>query len=137
MDEWKNKPDSFWRDRLSAEQYAVCRQKATERPFSGEYNGLSHPGKYYCVCCGELLFDSGAKFDSGSGWPSFFAPAAEQSIAEQEDRSHGMLRIEISCENCGSHLGHVFEDGPAPSGLRYCVNSVSLAFVEEEIDNGK
>ena len=125
-DELKNKPESFWRERLSEDEFAVCRQKGTERAFTGEYYNEKSPGKYLCRCCGEPLFDSEAKYDSGSGWPSFFEPVTDEVIEEHADHSHGMTRIEILCQKCGSHLGHVFPDGPKPTGMRYCVNSLSL-----------
>ena len=125
-DELKNKPESYWRERLSEDEFAVCRQKGTERAFTGEYYNEKSPGKYLCRCCGEPLFDSEAKYDSGSGWPSFFEPVTDEVIEEHADHSHGMTRIEILCQKCGSHLGHVFPDGPKPTGMRYCVNSLSL-----------
>jgi len=120
------KDDEYWRDKLSPEEYHVCREKGTERPFSGEYWNTRDAGVYNCRCCGEPLFLSDSKFDSGCGWPSFFRPADAGAIEEDRDTSHGMIRTEIMCSKCGSHLGHVFEDGPQPTGLRYCVNSLSV-----------
>ena len=121
--------DEKWRSKLSAEEYRVCREKGTEPPFSGEYNDNHQSGKYLCKCCGEALFDSSNKFDSGSGWPSFDRPTTGDVIREQEDLSHGMRRVEVMCDRCGCHLGHVFEDGPREStGMRYCINSLSLDF---------
>jgi peptide-methionine (R)-S-oxide reductase len=118
-----------WRKELTEEQFMVTRLKGTERPFSGEYCSSYQAGKYACVCCGALLFDSGLKFDSGTGWPSFTQPAAENAISYHRDSSHGMVRVEVLCNSCDSHLGHVFPDGPPPGGLRYCINSVSLVKV--------
>ncbi len=121
--------DDKWRSKLSAEEYRVCREKGTEPPFSGEYNHNPRSGKYLCKCCGEALFASTDKYDSGSGWPSFDRPLTEQVIRYEEDSSIGMRRVEAMCDKCGCHLGHVFEDGPRDStGKRYCINSLSLDF---------
>jgi peptide-methionine (R)-S-oxide reductase len=121
-----------WRKRLSDEEYKMCRQKGTEPPFTGKYWDLHDKGKYLCAACGAELFASGTKYDSGTGWPSFYAPAGPDSVATEDDLSHGMQRTEIHCARCGSHLGHVFPDGPRPTGLRYCVNSASLKFEKAE-----
>ena len=115
-----------WREILTPEQYAITREKGTERPFSSEMCSLFKPGQYACVCCGTLLFDSTTKFESGSGWPSFDQPLDENTIAYHSDESHGMIRVETTCNTCDSHLGHVFPDGPEPSGLRYCMNALAL-----------
>jgi peptide-methionine (R)-S-oxide reductase len=117
---------------LDPEQYNVCRLKGTERPFSGKYNETKIDGVYHCICCNEPLFDSTTKFDSGCGWPSFYAPIEGRAVVEIRDMSHGMIRTEVVCAKCDAHLGHVFPDGPPPTGLRYCINSVCLDLVPRE-----
>lgn len=123
--------DDQWRQILTPEQYYVCREKGTERPFTGEYWQEFRAGEYRCRCCGELLFDADTKYDAGCGWPSFYAPANKAAIVEQLDTSHGMFRTEVLCRKCGCHLGHLFTDGPEPTGLRYCINSASIKFSQE------
>lgn len=120
------KSDSDWRSLLSPDAYQVTRLAATERPFSSEMCSLFQPGRYACICCGAPLFDSDNKFDSGTGWPSFTQPVQADAVAYRADRSHGMIRVEAVCNRCDAHLGHVFEDGPPPSGLRYCMNALAL-----------
>ena len=126
------KSDSEWREQLSDEEFRVCRLKGTEAPFSGNYWDDWTDGIYRCTCCGETLFEADTKFDAGCGWPSFYQPVSDEAIRYLEDNSHGMQRIEIRCGSCDAHLGHVFPDGPQPTGERYCVNSASLNFTDQQ-----
>lgn len=136
----QRKSESEWRDKLTPEQYRILREAGTERPFTGDLLNNKDKGTYRCAACGEPLFDSESKYDSGSGWPSFTAPVGGEAVAEHTDHSHGMTRTEVRCAKCEGHLGHVFPDGPGPAGLRYCINSASLNFkkgADEPNDDGE
>jgi peptide-methionine (R)-S-oxide reductase len=133
MSEFSTKSNEEWKKELNADEYRVLREKGTERAFTGEYWDNHEKGIYYCRACHQKLFTSDTKFESGSGWPSFYAPASKEVVATVLDKSHGMVRHEVICSNCGGHLGHVFPDGPKPTGLRYCMNSISMKF--EPVDN--
>jgi len=134
MAEKANKSDEEWKTQLTPEQYRVTREKGTERPFTGAFHACKEEGIYRCVCCGNTLFGSETKFESGTGWPSFWGPISKEGIRTEEDDTHFMKRTEVLCNQCGAHLGHVFNDGPRPSGLRYCINSAALTLEKKPSD---